>query len=213
MKERFLMYHKIAPQDFRLAIIFTALSILFDIIFLFIDPVPTILAIAGTIPFLCCVACLRKYLFNFNANRVIRLINIYIASIIFLIMLLGLPMLLPSLLPKTNPYYLYATDSNGELTIISYIVLLFVLFEFGVYILSGISLRKLKYDPSGLFYGLGTSILITLPIIILINLINIVVKNPKLETIQMILGEIPSVFILIIFVRAGNFKLGRSSTD
>ena len=207
------MYHKIAPQDFRLAIIFTALSILFDIIFLFIDPIPTILTIAGIISFLCCVACLRKYLFNFNANRVIRLINIYIASNIFFIMLLGLPILLPSLLPKTNPYYLNPTDSNGELTIILYIVLLFVLFELGVYILSGISLRKLKYDPSGLFYGLGTSILITCPITILIFIINVWVENPKLETIQMILEEIPIIFILIIFVRAGNFKSGRSSTD
>jgi len=209
------MYHKIAPQDFRLAIIFTALSILFDIIFLFIGPLPTILSIAGIIPFLCCVACLRKYLFNFNANRVIRLINIYIASNIFFIMLLGLPMLLPSLLPKTNPYYLdsTSTDSNGEPTIIFYIALLSLLFDFGVYILSGVSLRKLKYDPSGLFYGLGTSILITLPITILIFIINIWVENPKLETIQMILGEIPSIFILIIFVRAGNFKSGRSSTD
>lgn len=207
------MYHKIAPQDFRLAIIFTALSILFDIIFLFIDPVPTILSIAGTIPFLCCVACLRKYLFNFNANRVIRLINIYIASNIFFIMLLGLHILLPSLLPKTNPYYLDYRDSNGEITIIFYIALLFLLFVFGVYILSGVSLRKLKYDPSGLFYGLGTSILITLPITILIFIINIWVENPKLETIQMILEEIPIIFILIIFVRAGNFKSGRSSTD
>lgn len=207
------MYHKIAPQDFRLAIIFTALSILFSLILIFFDPQPTILAIAGTIAYLCCLACLRKYLFNFNANRVIRLINIYIASNIFFIILLGLPMLLPSLLPKTNPYYFDSTDSNGELSIILYIGLLFVLFELGISILSGISLRKLKYDPSGLFYGLGTSILITCPITILIAIINGWVENPKLETIQMILGEIPSIFILIIFVRAGNFKLRQSSTD
>ena len=128
-------------------------------------------------------------------------------------MLLGLHILLPSLLPKTNPYYLDYRDSNGEITIIFYIALLFLLFVFGVYILSGVSLRKLKYDPSGLFYGLGTSILITLPITILIFIINIWVENPKLETIQMILEEIPIIFILIIFVRAGNFKSGRSSTD
>lgn len=199
----------IATQNFRLAIGIAIISIILSILDNYFDSNDDLsyrLSIFSTIAEICVLFYFRKYLENFKADKAIIMVNWYIA----LTIILGLLSIITKAIPEIDTSDEWKnTDTIMLLSII--VMISFII----VSIKTGISLQKIKNDTVGLLKELGMALSYLLPITILflflLGIVGGVMENKTISTIASILLNVPTIIMIIIFLRAQN-KISETTT-
>ncbi|WP_282014640.1 hypothetical protein [Marinifilum flexuosum] len=190
---------KIARQDFKLAILFAVLSIILSFVGYFFDNnnLSEIIDLLPSYIIICTWFYFRKYLENFNAKKAIVLSNWYIAVSIGL----GLLILIIELLPEANISEQWYSVEYLKLLLIGFFIVI-TLISVVIYIKLGIALQRVENDFIGLLKEFGMTVTYLFPVVIILSIVCGLVENTAISFLKSIISNVPTVLMIMIFVRA-----------
>jgi len=193
----------IIPQDFQSAIITAVAAIVLSFATEFINGESKLswkIMIFSVIVSVQLMFYFRKYLKNFDSAKAIILTNWNIA----LISLIGLMMVLF----RAFSDKFTADMTEDSLGLILVLVLFLIVVAVGLIIVIiklGIALQKIKNDFVGLLKECGIAMAYLLPFEILLSIVGSATDNKILTILGVVLGNISTVIMIMIFARAQKF--------